>query len=80
MDEIIVKNQAKAITDINRRLDTLQSEIHGVLKISAAQKQSLKKISKKAVSQQSGTDPKNAPGSAALQAQPKSITEKDLIE
>jgi DNA repair exonuclease SbcCD ATPase subunit len=80
VDEVIVKNQAKAITDINRRLDTLQSKIHGILKISAAQKQSLKKISKKAVSQQSGTDPKNAPGSAALQAQPKSITEKDLIE
>jgi len=75
-----IPNQAKAVTDLNRRVDTLQSEIDGILKISAAQKQSLKRVSKKAVSAQSGADPQNTPGSAALQAPPKTITEKDLIE
>jgi len=80
VDVLRLKNQAEAITDINRRLDTLKSEIDGILKISAAQKQSLKRVSKKAVPPQSGAAPKSDTGSAALQAQPESITEKDLIE
>jgi DNA repair exonuclease SbcCD ATPase subunit len=84
LDVLILKknmsNQIKAVTDINRRLDALQSEIDGILKISTGQKQSLKKISKTAASQQSGAAPKTATGSAALGEQPETITEKDLIE
>jgi DNA repair exonuclease SbcCD ATPase subunit len=84
LDVLILKknmsNQIKAAKDINRRLDALQSEIDGILQISAGQKQSLKKISKKAVSQQSGAAPEGTAGSAALQEQPGTITEKDLIE
>ena len=84
VDVLILKKnmpiQTKAVTDINRRLDTLQSEIDGILKISAAQKQSLKRVSKKVVSPQSGAAPESDTGSAALRAKPESITEKDLIE
>ena len=84
LDVLILKknmsNQIKAVTDINRRLDALQSEIDGILKVSTGQKQSLKKISKKAESQQSGAAPETAAGSAALREQPETITEKDLIE
>ena len=80
LDVLILKknmpNQAKAIETINRRLDTLQSAIDGILKISAAQKQSLKKVSKKALTQKSAT----ASGVTTQRSQPKTITEKDLIE
>jgi hypothetical protein len=84
LDVLILKknmsNQIKRVADINRRLDTLQSEIDGILKISTGQKQSLKKLSKKTGSQQSGAAPKTTTGSAALPKQSETITEKDLIE
>lgn len=84
LDVLILKKnmpiQAKAITDINRRLDKLQSEIDDILKISTGQKQSLKKMSKTTASQQSGAAPKPTTGSDAPRTAPETITEKDLIE
>jgi seryl-tRNA synthetase len=62
---------SKEVTNINQRLDSIQIELDDNKKISGTQKQSLKKVSKKAVSQDSG---------AALPAQSGDITEKDLIE
>lgn len=84
LDVLILKknlpNQAKAVTAINRRLDTLESALNGILQISAAQKQSLKKVSKKALTQKAGAASESGSGSTALREQPKTITEKDLIE
>ena len=84
LDVLILKknlpNQAKALKAINRRLDTHQSAIDGILKISAAQKQSLKKVSKKALTQKSGAASGSGTGSAARRSQSKTITEKDLLE
>ena len=71
---------AEAVSDLNQRLESLQTEIDAVEKISGTQKQTLNKTSQKAVSQQSGAAPKTGTGSAALPAQPGTITEKDLIE
>ncbi len=71
---------AKEITDINQRLDTIQSEVIDFEKISGTQKQSLKKISKDTVSQQSGAASKTGTGSAAAPVRSGTITEKDLIE
>lgn len=62
---------SKEVTNINQRLDSIQIELDDNKKNSGTQKQSLKKVSKKAVSQDSG---------AALPAQSGDITEKDLIE
>jgi DNA repair exonuclease SbcCD ATPase subunit len=76
-----LQNQiAKEVTDINQRLDTIQKDIGGSKKISATQKQSLKKVSKKTVSQQSGTASKTGTAGAAVPTQSGTITEKDLIE
>jgi chromosome segregation ATPase len=76
-----LQNQiAKEITDLNQRLDTIQSEVIDFEKITGTQKQSLKRISKDAVSQQSAPASKTGTGSAAVQTQPGTITEKDLIE
>jgi len=76
-----LQNQiAKEVTDITQRLDTIQKEIGGSEKISASQKQSLKKASKKTVSQQSGTASKTGTAGAAVPEQSGTITEKDLIE
>jgi len=76
-----LQNQiAKEVIDINQRLDTIQKEVVGSEKRSATQKQSLKKVSKKAVSQQSGTASKTGTAGAAFPAQSGTITEKDLIE
>ena len=70
-----LQNQiAKEVTDINQRLDSIQREVGDSEKISATQKQSLKKVSQKTISQQSGTT------GAAVPAQSGTITEKDLIE
>jgi chromosome segregation ATPase len=84
LDVLILKKnmpkQAKAVDAINRRLDTLESAIDGILKISAAQKQSLKKVTKKDVSQKSGAAPESETDSTALRTTPKTITEKDLID
>lgn len=84
LDVLILKKnmpvQVKAVADINRRLDALQSEIDGMLDRSTGQKQSLKKISKQAVPQQPDAAPKTPADSTATQEQPKTITEKDLIE
>jgi len=71
---------AEAVSDLNQRLESLQKEIDAVEIISGTQKQTLTKTSKKAESQQSGAAPKTGTGSAALPAQPGTITEKDLIE
>jgi DNA repair exonuclease SbcCD ATPase subunit len=71
---------AEEVSDLNQRLESLQMEIDAIEKISDTQKQSLKKVSKKAVTRQSGTAPKTGAGSAALPAPPGTITEKDLIE
>ena len=71
---------SKEVAGLNQRLDTIQNEIDGIEKISGGQKQSLKKVSKKAASQQSGAAPQTGTGSAALSPQPGTITEKDLIE
>ena len=68
------------VLDLSHRVDTLQYKLGGVEKIPGAQKQSLKKISKKTVSRHSGSASKAATGSAAQSAQPRTITEKDLIE
>ena len=84
LDVLILKknmpNQAKAITAIDRRLDTLESAVDGLLKISAAQKQSLKKVTKKDVPQKPGAASESGTGSADLPTRPKKITEKDLID
>lgn len=71
---------SEEVSDLNQRLDSIQKEIDGIEKISGTQKQSLKKVSKKAVSQQSGAAQKTGTGSAALPTQSGTITEKDLIE
>ena len=70
----------EAISGINQRLDTIQSEVIDFEKISGTQKQSLKKLSKDAVSQPSGAASQSRTGSAAVPALPGTITEKDLIE
>lgn len=76
-----LQNQiANEVTNLKQRLDTLQLEIDGIEKISAPQKQSLKKVSKKTVPLQSGTAPKTGTGSAVSPLPPETITEKDLIE
>jgi DNA repair exonuclease SbcCD ATPase subunit len=76
-----LENQlAEAVADLNQRLESLQKEIDAIEIISGTQKQTLNKTSQKAVSQQSGAAPKTGAGSAALPAQPRTITEKDLIE
>ena len=71
---------AEAVSDLNQRLESLQKEIDAVEIISGTQKQTLPKTSQKAVSQKSGAASKTGAGSAALPAQPGTITEKDLIE
>ena len=70
----------EAISGINQRLDTIQSEVIDFEKISGTQKQSLKKLSKDAVSQPSDAASQSRTGSAAVPALPGTITEKDLIE
>ena len=57
---------AQEVSDLNQRLESLQKELDAIEKISGTQKQSLKKVSKKAVTRQT--------------APPGTITEKDLIE
>jgi len=71
---------AEAVSDLNQRLESLQTEIDAIEKISGTQTQTLNKASPKAVSQQSGAGPPTGADSAALPAQPGTITEKDLIE
>jgi chromosome segregation ATPase len=68
------------VLDLSHRVDSLQYKIGGIEKIPGTQKQSLKKISKETVSRHSGDASKAATGSAAPTAQPRTITEKDLIE
>jgi len=70
----------EAVSGLNKRLESLQTQIDAVEKISGTQKQTLNKTSPKAVSQQSGVAPETGAGSAAAPAQPGTITEKDLIE
>jgi DNA repair exonuclease SbcCD ATPase subunit len=85
LEILILKKNFKSqlseeVSNLNQRLDTIQKEIDGIEKISGTQKQSLKKVSKKAVSQQSGAAPKTGTGSAELPTQSETISEKDLIE
>jgi chromosome segregation ATPase len=68
------------VLDLSHRVDSLQYKIGGIEKIPGTQKQSLKKISKETVSRHSGAASKAATGGAAPPAQPRTITEKDLIE
>jgi len=70
----------EAGSGLNKRLESLQTQIDAVEKISGTQKQALNKTSPKAASQQSGAAPATGAGSAAPPAQPRTITEKDLIE
>lgn len=71
---------AQEVSDLNQRLDTIQSEVIGIEKIPGMQKQSLKRVSKETVSQQSDAVSKAGPGNAALPAPTGIITEKDLID
>jgi DNA repair exonuclease SbcCD ATPase subunit len=67
---------AQEVSDIYERLDTIQS---GGM-IPGTQKQSLKRVSQEAASQQSGAASKTGTGGATAPAEPRTITEKDLIE
>ncbi len=79
--KINFENQiSEEVTDLNRRLDAIQKEIGGSESISNTQKQSMKKVSKKTVSPQSGAAEKTGSASYGLPAPAGSITEKDLIE
>lgn len=71
---------SEEITDLNQRLDSIQKEIGSTEKISKNQKQSMKKVSKKTVSQQAGAAENTGAGSDAPPVQSGTITEKDLIE
>jgi chromosome segregation ATPase len=71
---------SREISNLNRRLDAIQTEIDGIENSSATQKQSLKKTSKRPVLQTSGTASTTGIGSAARPAETETITEKDLIE
>jgi chromosome segregation ATPase len=71
---------SEEITDLNQRLDSIQKEIGSTEKISKTQKQSMKKVSKKTVSQQAGAAEKTGSGSDALPVKSGTITEKDLVE
>jgi DNA repair exonuclease SbcCD ATPase subunit len=71
---------AREISNINQRLDTIQSEVIDFENMSGIQKQSLKKISRDTVSQPSGAASKTGTDSVPAPVKSDTITEKDLIE
>ena len=71
---------SKEVSNLNQRLDAIQTEIDVIEKSSKTQKQSLKKTSKKTIPLQSGTTPITGADSATRPKQLGTITEKDLIE
>ena len=71
---------SEEVTNLNQKLQALQKEIAGVEKISRVQKQSMKKVSKKTISQPPGITQDSGSDSTTLPTQSGTITEKDLIE
>ncbi|MDJ0817489.1 MAG: hypothetical protein QNJ58_14870 [Desulfobacterales bacterium] len=71
---------AEAVSDLNQRLDALQTRVDSAEKAAGYQKQSMKKASQKAVSRPGGTTPKSSSPAGSRPKTADSITEKDLIE
>ncbi len=70
----------EAVSDLNQRLNALQTRIDNAEKAAGYQKQSMKEASQKAASSQGGALPKRGSSTATRPKTAETITEKDLIE